>query len=227
MITGDKTLIYVMNKSDLVDVSQLEDEIEGKKLFPYVIVSCKQRNGTKRLRDHIKVIARKMNIRDRDVTVGVVGYPNTGKSSLINVLIGKSSARTGKEAGFTKGLQKIRLSAGIMVYDTPGVVPIWEDSTKRRSALAKHAKISVRTWDKLKDPEFVVHALMQEYPGLFEKFYNIDAKGNAEVLLDILGKQRKMLVKGGEVNMDKTSRIIIKDWQEAKIRPEKPSINEE
>lgn len=206
----NKVLLYVINKSDLKDKIDLLPK-------PYVIVSCKERKGIKKLRDKIKELASKI-VKEDKVTVGVIGYPNTGKSSLINILIGKKSAGTGAIAGFTKGIQKLKLSEGIMLLDTPGIIPKKEYSNNQLKLLAKHAKINARNYSQVKDPESIVTELINEFPGILEEFYNIDANGDSEILLETIGRQRNMLKKGNEINIDQVARMIIKDWQEGKIR---------
>ena len=97
-------------------------------LSPNIAISCKERTGIKDLRDLLKKLSRKI---DSDkVFVGVIGYPNTGKSSLLNILVGKSSAGVGSDAGFTKGLQKIKLTEKIVLIDSPGVIPKEKYSSK-------------------------------------------------------------------------------------------------
>jgi ribosome biogenesis GTPase A len=59
---------------------------------------------------------------------------------------------------------------------------------------------------------------MRDYSNILERFYKIDAKGDAEVLLEELGKRKGFLKKGGEVNEDTTARLILKDWQTGKIK---------
>ena len=206
-----KKIIYVINKSDLID-----KKIEFN-LAPVVYVSCKDRRGIRELRERICIEASRIKNREK-VNVGIIGYPNTGKSSLINVLTGRASARTAKEAGFTKGMQKIRLKKGIIILDTPGLIREDEDSATKRKDLAKHGKIGVRTADRVKDPEFIVHELVKQYPGIFEKFYGIDAGGNSEILIEKLGRKKNILKKGNLVDADRTARIILRDWQDGKIK---------
>jgi len=215
-----KVVIYVFNKADLIDKKNLKIPEELK---PYVFVSSTLRKGIKDLRDRIKVEAKKVNKekeedQDQKVTVGIIGYPNTGKSSLINSLIGKSSAGVGSDAGFTKSMQKIKLSQGIVLIDSPGIIPEKEYSSQDREKLSTHAKLGARSYSQIKEPEMVITLLVRDYPNLLEKFYKIDAKGDPEVLLEELGKRKGFLKKGGEVNEDTTARLIIKDWQTGKIK---------
>lgn len=216
----NKKLIYVLNKSDFIDERKMKKQLD---IFPYVFVSCKLRRGSKELRERIKIEVKKLKLDskadlDKKAKVGVIGYPNTGKSSLINLLIGKSSAKTAVEAGFTKGIQKINLTNNIVLLDSPGVIPRSENSAVNKQDLKKHVEIGVRNYFKVKDPDMLVQSLMTKYPGVFETFYGIDAQGNSEVLIEELGRKRGFLRKGNEVDVDRTARIIIKDWQEARIK---------
>ena len=204
-----KKIIYILNKSDLVS------SMKKSFLFPSIYISAKKRNGGRMLRDRIKIESKK--IKKDEVTIGVIGYPNTGKSSLINLLIGKSSARFSAEAGFTKGVQKLRLSPKIMLLDSPGVIPNKEYSTTGEFS-GKHAEIGVKTYDKVKDPEIMVAELMKKYPRLIENFYNLEANGDSEILLEKIGEQKRFFKKGGEINMDTSARLVLKDWQMGNIR---------
>lgn len=153
-----------------------------------------------------------------EVHVGVIGYPNVGKSSLINMLTGKGAARTSPKAGFTKGIQKVRLADKLMLLDTPGVMSDEDAAASQLAHLKKHAMIGVRTYDSTKNPEFVVAQIMQDNPGLFESHYKIEANGDSEILLEELGRKRSLLIKGGNIDLDRTARLVLKDWQAGKIR---------
>ena len=94
--TQDKKIINVLNKSDLIKSKERIDE-ELNYIKPYVYVSAKNKTGIKELRDKIKILVKKRDFVDKDMKkraqVGIIGYPNTGKSTLINLLTGKSSAK--------------------------------------------------------------------------------------------------------------------------------------
>jgi len=211
-----KKLVFVFNKSDLIDRKKIVEEITRQQLVPHVFVSCKTRKGSSDLRKRIKIEAKKFN--KKIVYVGIIGYPNTGKSSLINLLKGASVARVSSESGFTRGAQKVKIAEGILVFDTPGVIPSYENANRDRADLFKHAQINVKMWDKLKEPEMLIYNLMEKYPILIEDFYDIDAKGDSEVFLEELGRKKAFLLKGNEVDKDRTARQILKDFQQGKIR---------
>ncbi len=217
-----KNIVFVLNKTDLVDKEALIAELKEKNIYPYSIVSCTKRFGSRDLRDRIKIEVKKLKIFDehKKAHIGVVGYPNTGKSSLINFLTGRGVAATSSVAGFTKGIKKIKLTKDILLLDTPGIIPPSEDAAVQidTDMQTKHATINVKTFDKVDNPDLIVQNLLNEYPNIIENHYNIEANGDAEVLLEKLGRKLNFLKKGNEVNTDRTARAILKDWQQGKIR---------
>ncbi len=208
----DKPIIYVLNKADLVDEGKVKDSFSLKN---YVFVSCKNRYGSRKLRGMIRKTVRDLGLK-RKAVIGVIGYPNVGKSSLINFLTGKSSAKTGASAGFTKGLQKIRLSSDIVLLDSPGVIPEQKYSA-RKEAQARQAKIGARTNEKIRDPEYVVYELFEDYGESMKKHYNVE-DDDFEDFLDALARKKRLLVKGGKADVDRVCRRIIDDWQKGVIK---------
>ena len=211
-----KILVYIFNKSDLVDIGKLKTQENFEELKPNLFFSSINRKGSATLRRLIKMQVKK--IKKDVVNVGIIGYPNTGKSSLTNLLVGRSVARTSSEAGFTKGIQKIKISNGVYLIDTPGVIPIAEKTYGNRKLLAKHSKIGAITWYKAKDPDVIVFEIMKEYPGVLEAHYKIKADGDVELLIEELGRKFHYLKKGNEVDEDRTAKHILREWQEGKIR---------
>ena len=211
----NKKLIYVLNKSDLL-LDQKENKIN---LFPNIFVSCKERKSIRKLRDLIKILSKKIkkNFGEK-IIVGIIGYPNTGKSSLINLLIGKSSAGVGSEAGFTKGIQKLRLDENILILDSPGVIPEKQYSHTEKEKISKQTIAGGRSYSQVKEPEIVVAKLIGAYPKILEKFYNISANGDSEILIEELGRKKGFLKKGGLVDGDRTAKFILRDWQTGEIR---------
>ncbi len=213
-----KKIIFVLNKADLIDVRKVEKELK-KSMRPYVFVSSKNGFGAKKLRDKIKIESKRVELNGRErVQVGVVGYPNTGKSSIINLVTRKGKAKISKQAGFTKGIQKIRLTENILLLDTPGVISESEYSSSKKDIL-KNALVGARTFSNVKNPEYIVFYLMKENSKAIEKFYGVKDYGDSEMLIEKVGRKKNFLQKKGEVDIDRTARAILKDWQEGKINP--------
>ena len=206
-----KKIIYVLNKSDLTRKRDL-------RLNPRVFVSCKNKKGITELRDKIKEEATKIKKigKYNRIKVGVIGYPNTGKSSLINLLIRRTSAMTGSEAGFTKGIQRLRLTKDIHLLDSPGVIPKEKYSMTSEEKIAQQVKVGGRSYNQVKNPELALNEITKSHKKELEKFYKIKFN-DAEDLIEKIGKRKSFLKKHGEVNSDRTAREILKDWQLGKI----------
>ena len=64
----------------------------------------------------------------------------------------------------------------------------------------------------------IITQVIKEFPNLLENYYKINSEGDAEKLLEIFGRKRNILKKGNEVDVDKAARLILKDWQEGRLR---------
>lgn len=202
-----KILILVSNKSDL-----------SKRKGIGIRTSCVSKEGIRELEKVIKINSKK--IKKPKKIVGVIGYPNTGKSSLINCLIKKGSAKIGKESGFTKHIQKLKLSKDILLIDSPGVIPKGEYSSSDIISFSKHAKLNARSFSSLREPELIVANLIKEFPKAFKNFYKIDTT-DSEIFLEELGKKKNFLKKRGVVDEKRTAKLVLKDWQNGKIKVNK------
>ena len=205
-----KPLIYVITKSDLVDKEVAERH--KKSLKNSVFVSAKFHHGTKILRDRI-LIAGKRAYKDKEkFKVGVLGYPNVGKSSLINAMKGKKAARTSILSGYTRGVQNVRMDNKITMIDTPGVIPYQEKDAE------KHILTGTIDFTKTKDPELAVMTIMSKYPGKIESYYEVVQKEDPEEVLEEIALKKNILIKGGKPDTQRASRMILKDWQKGDIK---------
>ena len=200
----NKPIIYVINKCDLVKKEVLEQK---KDEFEYcVYVSSKDRHGTTMLKNKILALGKKDKIH-----VGVVGYPNTGKSSIINALAGASKASTSSQAGHTRGIQLIKANNRIYLLDTPGVIP-FNDQDPDQLAI-----ICSKNPQKLKEPDVVAMKLIEKFNGVVEKFYGIEKQKDSEKALELITVKMNKMKKGGELDVEATARQIMYDWQKGRI----------
>jgi len=210
-----KSFILVLNKADLITKEMKKNFLKKFKSKLAVFVSCKDRTGVRELREMISDLARKKQYRN-DIGVGVVGYPNTGKSSVINVLTGRSAAKISPIAGLTRGIQWIRGEGKLMFLDTPGVIPLYEKDE------IDQALMSVIDPNKLENPDLAAMKIIQLFldnnkRGL-EKFYDvkIETDDSFEILLEI-GRRKNFLRKGGKVDEVRAALTIIRDWQKGDL----------
>jgi ribosome biogenesis GTPase A len=203
-----KPLIYVLTKCDLVEK---EDAEKWKKILkPCVFISSKDYLGVNLLKERIFIESKKSEIKG-SVRVGVLGYPNVGKSSLINALKGKSSATVSSNSGQTRGVMKVR-SRGIIFLDTPGVIPYMEKDA------VKQAITGTIDFNKAKNPDLIVMEIMEQNPGKIEIFYGVEEKEDNEETIEDIAIKYHLLAKGGKPDTLRAARKILKDWQTGKIK---------
>ncbi len=222
-----KQIIYGITKCDLTNIDDLKLKI--RVLQPSVFISSREHLGVTILKKKILELS-----HGEPVIVGVVGYPNVGKSSLINALAGRAAARTSAESGFTKGLQKIKINSKITLLDTPGVFP------KYKADSAKYGKIGAIDYAKIKEPELAALQLIKEENELILAHYQIDVQQvkndfttdkpageirespfdrmDAEEILIKLAFKWNKLQKGGIPDLEAAARQLLKEWQNGRIR---------
>lgn len=216
VLGNDKNLIIVLNKADLLSKELVEKEKYKIKGIPVVYLSSKNRRGLARLREQLMILTKKSE--HELLRVGVVGYPNTGKSSVINALKGRGSASTAPSSGHTKGKQHIRIHKKILLVDSPGVLPFEEKDE------IKHALIASLNPQKIKDPEAValhiIDLFLENDPQKLKNYYQIEflKKDDSFDILEKIAEEKKKVKKGGEADTELMSRIIIQDWQKGKLR---------
>jgi len=206
-----KIIVIVINKADLIPFSILE---KWKKYFereyPTVFISAKYRLGTRKLMIYIKKYAPKLPVR-----VAVVGYPNVGKSTIINYLKGRHVAETSSIPGWTKGEQLVRAKTWLYVVDTPGVIPV-EEVRDEALLVIKGAIDPSKLTDPILPAMKLIERIIKYNPDAFKERYDIDEKDPYKII-ELVGKKRGILLKGGKVNIEEAARTIIRDWIEGKL----------
>ncbi len=211
-----KPIIYILNKCDLVN--REETQKLCKELQPSVMISAKEHLGVSKLRERIHIEAKRLH--KKEVVVGVLGYPNVGKSSLINALKGRKSASTSPLSGHTKGLQRIRVGRRILLMDTPGVIPYNEPKEKH---FIKHAAIGSIDYTHIREPDIVVVDLLSKFPGRIEAYYGVESNDDPYDTILEIAKKRRVLKKGGTPDEMRIARMILTDWQKGRIAAVKPT----
>jgi ribosome biogenesis GTPase A len=207
----NKNLIVVLNKSDLVPREFLEKATkEIEKDFPVITFSAHKNIGINQLLDKIKELSQNKGI----VKVGVLGYPNVGKSSVINALKKKKVATTSPKPGMTVGEKLVKLDENIYLIDTPGIITLeyQEDLALKGSYIP----------DKLPYPADVavklIEKILQTKKESLEEAYKVKVSNNPLETLEIIGKKLNYKISGGEIDYDRTAKKILWDWIKGHIK---------
>ncbi|KAL3828132.1 hypothetical protein ACJIZ3_016934 [Penstemon smallii] len=149
----------------------------------------------------------------KSITVGIIGLPNVGKSSLINSLKRSHVVNVGATPGLTRSLQEVQLDKNVKLLDCPGVVMLKSTENDASVALRNCKRI-----EKLNDPVAPVKEILKLCPeSLLVTLYKVPSFESVDDFLQKVATVRGKLKKGGVVDGDAAARIVLHDWNEGKI----------
>ena len=202
--------------TNLSQSNLFDKNLKEQKDYINEILKSNKTIGSEELLNILKNYARIDVNTKSNITVGVIGIPNVGKSSLINSMTRGKNVGVSNTPGYTKGLQEVILDNNLRLLDCPGVVMTNDENNILHNI--------IRTED-IKEPLDVVGKIMkkmnQEY---FLKTYDVDIKVlkgselTVEKIMYLVGEKLKKYKKGGIVDLDKTARIVINDWNLGKLK---------
>ena len=227
-ICGTKPRLLILNKSDLADPAENERWLlyfkqQGKQAMLFDSMHSK---STKQVVEAIRALLSDQRKRqeergmvNRAMKLMIVGIPNVGKSSFINRLAGRNAAISGDRPGVTRGKQWIRLSGGLELLDTPGVLwPKFEDEQ-----VGLRLAFSGAIKDEIMDTETLgaklMEALCQRAPEALMARYKLETTEfeNGFLALEAVAKKRGFIVSKGEYDLLRAAQIVLDEFRSAKI----------
>ncbi len=219
-ICKDTFRLKILNKADLADpvtTGLWLDFFEKSENTAAIAISAFSRNQAYMAISHCHEKITKN--RARKLKLMVMGIPNTGKSTILNILAGKKVAKTGNVPAITRHTQRISLKNNIDIYDTPGILwPVIEPEEKAY-ILAASGAISDSAIDYHDIAFFAADFLLGSYPDLLMKRYKFlkALPSDAHELLEKIGAARGCLRAKGRIDMHKASQILIRELRTGKI----------
>ncbi|KAK0748306.1 NUC091 domain-containing protein [Apiosordaria backusii] len=210
-----KHLIFVLNKIDLVPSSTAAAWI---RVLQKDRPTCAMRSSMKNPfgRGSLIDLLRQFSILHKDrkqISVGLVGYPNVGKSSIINALRGKAVAKVAPIPGETKVWQYVTLMKRIYLIDCPGIVPPNQHDTPQDLLLRGVVRV-----ENVEHPEqYIPTVLCKVKPHHMERTYELRGWKDHIQFLEMLARKGGRLLKGGEPDVDGVAKMVLNDFMRGKI----------
>lgn len=224
-LRGDKPTIKIFNKSDLADADKTAEwqaYFEQHKNIKTLALNAQQPDR----KAQVLGLINKMFPREEDsvkvIHALILGIPNVGKSTLINTLASRPIAKTGNEPAVTKMLQRIKLEDGITLFDSPGM--LWPNIENEHSGyrLAITGGIKETAFELPDIASYAAEYLLEHYPERLKERYQLDELPLHDpfpdvAFLETVGRDRGCLVSGGQVDLDKISRILITEIRDGQL----------
>ena len=227
-LINNKPRIVLLNKCDLADKNTTNQWVEyyKKKGVKAIPVDCRTGKGLNNyivsVREVLKDVIKKNEDRGmpgKALRIMVVGIPNTGKSSFINRMAGAAKAKVADKAGVTRHNQWFNIGNGIELLDTPGVLWPKFDDPQVGDRLAFIGSVK----DEILDAETLAIRLLEvmknNYPERLVERYKIADFTDKEAweVLEMIGKKRGMMIKGGEIDYERASVMLLDEYRGGKL----------
>lgn len=226
-IVGNKPRLIVLNKCDLSNegVNNKWKEYFQEKGINTVFVNAVRNKGTRKIVEEINEITREKRerllargVKNKTTRIMIVGIPNVGKSTLINALARKKSAKTGDRPGVTKSKQWIKLSKELELLDTPGILwPKFEDQE-----VALNLAYTGAIKDEIMDIETLAFKLIEKLveiaPNKLEERYKVEIEGKETLeIMDEIALKRGCIRRGREIDYSRIASIILDEFRDGTI----------
>ncbi|KAF8642087.1 hypothetical protein AX16_009703 [Volvariella volvacea WC 439] len=232
-----KRLVFVLNKVDLIPRANAQAWLKylrhSTPTLPFLSPSSSQHQRTgisSATAPSLLKLLKAYKPKSGSVTIGVVGYPNVGKSSLINSLKRSKVCAVAANPGHTKELQSVQLERGMRILDSPGVV-FDDDYVNLSGKSIKKGSVLLRNVVKVEDVEDPIAVVEEVFdrttPAVLRKIYDLPEFNSTLEFLTMLALKNGKLLKGGTPDLNSAARQVLTDWNHQKIPyySEPPSIH--
>lgn len=227
-VLKDKPRIMILNKSDMADENETKKWLSyyRKKGYGAVVVDALHSKGLDKiysvakemLADKFKKLEEK-NLSAKTIRMMIVGIPNVGKSTFINSISKRKSAKIGDRPGVTKQVQWIKTKNDLELLDTPGV--LWPKFEDERIGL--HLAFTGAIKDEIMDIENLAFRFIDELNkrdvNILKNRYNLseDSYEDTLYLMDEIGKNRGAILKKNEIDYFKVANLVLDDFRKVKL----------
>ena len=223
-LSRGKPKLYLLNKQDLADPELTRvwlAELQNRPNTSALALDASERQAAQKITAACRALVPHRQGIDRPLRVLICGIPNVGKSTLINGMIGKKSAKTGNEPGITKTEQRLLLADDFWLYDTPGM--LWPKIIVPQSGynLAASGAVGRNALDEETVALELLNYLRQHYLHQLQARYQADPEESQSWQdtdwLEWIGRRRGGLLGGGRINYQKAAENILTDFRDGQI----------
>ena len=223
-LSKGKPKLKILNKQDLADPERTAvwlDYFNSREQTNAIALDSSEKSAAPKITAACRALVPNRKGIDKPLRVLICGIPNVGKSTLINGMVGKKSAKTGNEPGITKAEQRLFLADDFWLYDTPGM--LWPKIIVEQSGynLAASGAVGRNALDEEEVALELLDYLRRHYLSLLQARYAADKDPSSHwddtSWLEWIARKRGALLGGGRVNYQKAAENVLTDFREGAI----------
>lgn len=217
----DTPCIKILNKSDLADpavTQQWVDHINRTSGMKAIAVNLQQPDKIRSILATAPAMVPERNLEVSQLKAIILGIPNVGKSTTINILASRTVARTGNEPAVTKQQQRIKLPNNIVLLDTPGFLwpKLEPEDCGYRLAISGAIKNTVIEFEDV--AMYLAEFMMRHYPeALLQRYQLKEIPQTGIELFDRIGQRRGCMRRGGIADTHKVAEILINEFRDGQL----------
>ena len=223
-----KKKLFVFTKADLADAKQT---LLWKKHFTNVdtevlVVNVNDKNSYNLISNAVvrlgkakwaKEMARGM--KPQPIRTMIIGIPNVGKSSLINLLAKRKAAGVQNKPGFTRGEQWIKVNKDFLLLDTPGILPMSYENKEKAANLALIGSIREDILPNSDLVDTLLSFLKKHYPSALQERFDIAEISDAKTIIPLIADKRKLLKANSQLDIEKAEALLLKEFKNGLLGP--------
>jgi ribosome biogenesis GTPase A len=218
-----KPHLKVLNKSDIADPKVTEQWLQffnAEKNTSALAISSKSKKDKNKIKEAALKLVPHRGTSIKPLRAMIIGVPNVGKSTLINMLSERKIAKTGDVPAVTQMQQRILVADDFIITDTPGMMwPKIEDEVQGYYLAASNT-IGINAYDEIETALFLLDNLKENYKQALQDRYqleNVECEKKSEILLEVIALNKKLLSKGNQVDLLKAAITLIQDYRHQKL----------
>ncbi len=218
-----KKKLYVFTKADLADPEQTS---KWQKHFrtedsEVLVVNVNDKNSYNSISNAVirlgkakwaKEMARGM--KPQPIRTMIIGIPNVGKSSLINLLAKRKAAGVQNKPGYTRGEQWIRVNKDFLLLDTPGILPMSYENQEKAANLALLGSIREDILPNNELVSILLKFLKEHYPNALKERFGIEQVNDPKDVLEEIANKRGLLAGSGRLDILKAESLLLKEFKD-------------
>jgi len=216
---NQRPALKILNKSDIADPARTRQWLAYYNAQPGVqalALSTKQVAAVQRIPERALALAPQRSLPTKPLRIMILGIPNVGKSTLMNVLLRRSVTKVGNEPAITKSQLGHQLGNNMWLVDTPGM--LWPDLDQPSALkLAATHSIGPNAYDSVEVASELARYLLENYAELLQRRFPALAAGSGKDWMADIASSRSLLLKGGVPDRERAARALLGEFRDGTL----------